>query len=62
MPFGLKNALRVFQCAACLAGIIGNETFVYLNNIIIFSETFEEHIKRLKNGLVVSDNSISDST
>ncbi|KAK7605320.1 hypothetical protein V9T40_007178 [Parthenolecanium corni] len=51
MPFGLKNAPRVFQRAmnACLAGYIGTQAFIYLDDIIIFSEDFDQHMVRLRN-------------
>lgn len=50
MPFGLKNAPRVFQKAmnAALAEIIGNEAFCYLDDIIILSDSFSQHIERLR--------------
>lgn len=50
MLFRLKTAPRVFQRAinAALAGIIGNECFFYLDDIIIHSKTFEEQRVRLK--------------
>ncbi len=53
MPFGLKNAPRIFQriINSALAGIIGNEAFVYLDDIIIFSESFEDHLMRLRHVL-----------
>ena len=50
LPFGVKNAPLYFQrtinnvfkeglCEYCL---------VYIDDIIVFSDTFEEHIKHLK--------------
>ena len=48
MPFGLSNALAVFQklmsivMNGCNAFAIG-----YLDDILIFSETFEEHMLHL---------------
>jgi hypothetical protein len=34
-----------------LNGIIGNECFVYLDDIVIFSESFESHLPKLRNVL-----------
>ncbi|KAK7573978.1 hypothetical protein V9T40_011169 [Parthenolecanium corni] len=50
MPFGLKNAPGVFQriINSALSGILGNEAFVYLDDIIVFSESFDEHLIRLR--------------
>ncbi len=54
MPFGLKNALHIIQhiTNSTLAGIKGNEAFVYLDDIIIFSESFEDHLVRLRHVLL----------
>lgn len=51
MPMGIKNGPRVFQrlINASLSGIIGSEAFVYLDDIIIFSVSFSEHLTRLRN-------------
>ncbi|KAK7602595.1 hypothetical protein V9T40_008184 [Parthenolecanium corni] len=53
MPFRLKNAPATFQRIVnqSLSGLIGNECFVYLDDIAIFSSNFEDHIKRLRNVL-----------
>ena len=49
MPFGLTNApptfQRLMQCV--LAGLSGTHCLVYLDDIIVFSTTFEEHLQRL---------------
>ena len=45
MPFGLKTAPATFQRLVdiTLTGLIETELFVYLDNIVIFSDTLEEH-------------------
>jgi len=54
MPFGVMNAPAVFQCLMqrVLSGIQSNGgkefVSVYLDDIIIFSETFQDHIIHLK--------------
>uniref|UniRef100_A0A1X7U3D0 Reverse transcriptase domain-containing protein n=1 Tax=Amphimedon queenslandica TaxID=400682 RepID=A0A1X7U3D0_AMPQE len=53
MPFGLKGAPATFQrLMDCV--IRGLESFVsaYLDNIIVFSESFEEHAKHLERVLL----------
>lgn len=50
MPFGLCNAPATFQRTmdAVLAGIKWQFCFPYLDDIIIFSRTFEEHLQHVK--------------
>jgi len=54
MPFGLKNASAVFQrlMQRVLMGLNPEDgaSFVsfYLDNIIIYSETLEDHLKHLQ--------------
>jgi hypothetical protein len=50
MPFGLKTSPASFQRAMdnILKGIQGTHCLIYLDDIIIFSSTFQEHITRLK--------------
>ncbi|XKL68996.1 hypothetical protein PGB90_006765 [Kerria lacca] len=50
MPFGLINAPATFQriMNQTLNGLIGNECFVYLDDIIIFSSSFNEHLLKLR--------------
>ena len=49
MPFGLTNAPPTFQCLMeyVLAGLSGARCLVYLDDIIVFSTPFEEHLQRL---------------
>ena len=51
MPFGLTNAPATFQrlmeCA--LAGLTNEQCLIYLDDIIIFSHSFTEHLQHLRN-------------
>ena len=51
MPFGLTNAPATFQCLmeCVLAGLTGEQCLIYLDDIIVFSSTFDEHLQRLAN-------------
>lgn len=50
MPFGLSGAPATFQrlMDTILRDLIGSNVFVYLDDILIVSETFEEHMAHLK--------------
>ena len=50
MPFGLTNAPATFQrCMdVALSGLKYNSVLVYLDDILVFSETFAEHLRRLE--------------
>lgn len=50
MPFGLKNAPATFQriMDSILRGIQNEKCLVYLDDIIIFSTSLQEHIQNLK--------------
>ena len=51
MPFGLSNAPATFQrCIdVVLSGLKYNSCLVYLDDILVFSSTFDEHLTRLEN-------------
>lgn len=50
MPFGLANAPATYQrlMENCLGDLNLNICFIYLDDLIVFSKTFEEHVKRLQ--------------
>ena len=49
MPFGLKNAPATFQRALdiILSGVRWQTCLVYLDDVIVFSRTIDEHIANL---------------
>jgi hypothetical protein len=50
LPFGLKNAAACFQRAMveCLGNYINDFIMVYIDDVIIYSDTLEEHLEHLK--------------
>ena len=50
MPFGLCNAPATFQrlMETVLAGLVGECCLVYLDDILVIGETFEEHLGNLQ--------------
>ena len=50
MPFGLTNAPATFQCLmkSCLGESHLSWCIIHLDDIMVFSKTLEEHLKRLR--------------
>jgi hypothetical protein len=50
MMFGLRNAPSTFQRAmdVTLSGLIGNICFAYIDDVIVFSKTFKDHLADLR--------------
>ena len=50
MPFGLCNAPDTFQrlMGRCMGALTLRDSLIYLDDIIIFSSTFEDHLERLQ--------------
>jgi hypothetical protein len=50
MPFGLCNGPPTFQQLMnyALRDVLGKKALVYLDDVIIFSDTFEQHLKDLR--------------
>ncbi len=50
MSFGLKNAPLTFQrmISNLLAGLLGKDTFAYLDDVIIVSKDFHTHFSKLQ--------------
>ena len=48
MPFGLKNAPATFQrlMDLVLTGLQGTELFVYLDDIVLYANSLEEHAEK----------------
>ena len=53
MPFGLKNAPHTFQrmMDKAFQGLIGQNCFVYINDIVIFGKTIQENNKNMESVL-----------
>jgi hypothetical protein len=51
MPFGLKGTPSTFQrlmCQEVLPGYLRKFAMVYLDDIIVYSQSYEEHLKHLR--------------
>ncbi len=50
MPMGFKNSPSVFQrlMTIVLSGCLGRYAFIYLDDLLVFSSTAEEHVKHLE--------------
>lgn len=53
LPFGLKDAPSCFQRVMnmALTGLIGRAAFVYMDDVVIFGSSWEEHLKNLEDVL-----------
>lgn len=49
-PFGLQNAPSILQrlMTCCFGDLNFSHLLIYLDNLIIFSKTFDEHLNRLQ--------------
>ncbi|CAN2387827.1 Reverse transcriptase (RNA-dependent DNA polymerase), partial [Pristimantis euphronides] len=50
MPFGLSNAPGTFQrlMEHCLGDLNFESVLIYLDDVVVFGETFEDHLQRLR--------------
>ena len=50
MPFGLCNGPAVFQRTMdkIMSGLIGKSVMIYLDDVVIFSRSMEEHVKHVR--------------
>ena len=50
IPFGLTNAPATFQhlMECILAGIMDDECLIYIDDIVVFNQSFKEHLQRLR--------------
>ena len=59
MPFGLTNAPSSFQrlMACVLSGLTSEQCLIYIDDIIVFSATFSEHLAKFSRGFKMPDSS-----
>jgi len=57
MPFGLSTAPTTFQRTmnAILSPVLGRHTLAYLDDIVVYSKSFDEHLCHLKETLDILD-------
>jgi hypothetical protein len=50
MPFGLCNAPATFQSlmTSVMAGLLGTQVLCYVDDLVVFGVTFEQHLSRLQ--------------
>lgn len=50
MPYGLCNSAPTFQrlMDTLLSGLLWNSCLVYIDDIIVYSDNFDDHLKRLE--------------
>jgi len=48
MPFGLKNAAQSFQCLMDVVGRDLDFIFIYLDDILVFSRSRQDHYHQLR--------------
>jgi hypothetical protein len=53
LPFGLSNSPASFQCLldVVLKELKGTECWIFLDDVIVYSDTIEEHARRLEHVL-----------
>ncbi|KAH9263133.1 hypothetical protein BASA83_013547 [Batrachochytrium salamandrivorans] len=61
MPFGLANAPAQFQrmMNALFRDVVGKHVLVYLDDIVIYSDTMDKHVKQVKVYLVSCETTVS---
>ncbi len=50
MPFGLSNSPATYQrlMQECFGSLVNKECVIFLDDILIYSKTFDEHLTRVK--------------